>query len=244
MLRVPARPIAQGELDVGRDFTQLKSKAFGGLLFLMVVMATASLVPAGSIDYWQAWVFLSVFAASSLSITLYLMARDPALLERRMRAGPGAEHDRVQKIIQTIASLAFIAMLVVPGLDHRFGWSEVPTWVVVTGDLLVALGFLAVFFVFRENTFASATIEVDDGQQTITTGPYAFVRHPMYAGALILLAGVPLALGSWWGLLAIAPMKLVIVLRLLAEERFLAKQLTGYADYRNTVRYRLMPFVW
>jgi protein-S-isoprenylcysteine O-methyltransferase Ste14 len=222
----------------------LKSRAFGGLLFLLVSMAAAIFIPAWSLNYWQAWVFLTVFAVSSLAITLYLMKQDPALLARRMPAGPGAEHDRGQKIIQSLASIAFIAMIVVPAIDHRLGWSKVPTWVVLAADTLVALGFIVVFFVFRENTFASATIEVDAGQRTISTGPYALVRHPMYAGALVMLAGVPLALGSWWGLLAIAPMKLLIVLRLLAEEQVLATNLSGYAEYRIKVRYRLAPFVW
>ena len=207
-------------------------------------MAAAIFISAWSVHYWQAWVFLAVFAVASLAIMLYLMIRDPELLERRVRAGPVAERERGQKIVQSLASLAFIALLVVPGIDHRFGWSIVPVWVVIAGDALVALGFLVVFFVFRENTFASATIEVEAGQRAITSGPYAFVRHPMYAAALILLAGIPLALGSWWGLLTIAPMKLLIVVRLLAEERFLAKNLPGYADYRSRVRYRLAPFVW
>lgn len=222
----------------------LKLRAFAGLLFLLVIMAAAIFISAGSVHYWQAWVFLAVFAVASLAITLYLMKQDPELLERRVRAGPVAEHERGQKIIQSLASLAFIAMLVVPGIDHRASWSTVPAWVVIAGDALVALGFLIVFFVFRENTFASATIEVEAGQRAISTGPYALVRHPMYAGALLLLAGVPLALGSWWGLLAIAPMKLLIVMRLVAEERFLAENLPGYADYRSRVRYRLAPFVW
>jgi protein-S-isoprenylcysteine O-methyltransferase Ste14 len=224
--------------------TTVQIRAFSGLLFLLVVIAVAIFTAAWSVDYWQAWLFLAVFAVASLAITQYLIKQDPELLERRVRAGPVAEQDRGQKIIQSLASLAFIATLVVPGIDHRLGWSTVPVWVVFAGDALVALGFLVVFFVFRENTFASATIEVEEGQRAISTGPYALVRHPMYAGALILLAGVPIALGSWWGLLAVAPMKLLIVLRLLAEERFLAKNLPGYADYRSRVRYRLAPFVW
>jgi protein-S-isoprenylcysteine O-methyltransferase Ste14 len=219
-------------------------RAFGGLLFLVVIMAGAIFASAWSVDYWQAWIFLTVFAVSALAITLYLMRHDPGLLQRRMQAGPGAEHDRAQKIIQSLASLAFIATIVVPAIDHRFGWSSVPAWAVVTGDALVSLGFVVVFFVFRENTFASATIEVGAGQRTISSGPYALVRHPMYAGALVMLAGTPLALGSWWGLLAFAPMTLVIVRRLIAEESFLAKNLGGYADYRSAVRFRLVPFVW
>jgi protein-S-isoprenylcysteine O-methyltransferase Ste14 len=138
----------------------------------------------------------------------------------------------------------FVAVMLVPAFDRRFAWSAVPSYVVVAGDLLVVLGFLIVFLVFRENTFTSAIIELSTEQKVISTGPYALVRHPMYIGALIMLVGVPLALGSWWGLLTVVAMTLVIVWRLLDEERFLAKNLAGYSEYQSAVRYRLLPFVW
>jgi protein-S-isoprenylcysteine O-methyltransferase Ste14 len=114
----------------------------------------------------------------------------------------------------------------------------------IAGDLLVFLGLLIIFFVFKENTFTSAVIEVDAQQKVVATGPYALIRHPMYAGALVMLAGVPLALGSVWGLLTIVPITVVIVLRLLDEERFLDKNLAGYSDYSNKTGYRLLPYVW
>lgn len=219
-------------------------QAIGGLLFLMVVLAAALFLPAGSVNYWQAWIFLAVFFGMVLWVTLYLMKNDPALLQRRVQAGPVAEQQRSQKLIQSLASLAFLFMFILPGLDHRFAWSEVPAAVVVLGDILVALGLLIVFFVFRENSFTSATIEVGADQKIVSTGPYAVVRHPMYSGALIMLLGVPLALGSWWGLIIVIPMTLVIVLRLLDEEKFLAKNLAGYEEYRSKVRYRLAPLLW
>ncbi len=219
-------------------------KALGGLLSLVVTLAALLFLPAWTLDYWQAWMFLLVFSVSVLLITVYLMSRDPGLLERRIQAGPGAEREALQKIIQFLASVVFVAMFVVSALDHRFRWSTVPVYVVMAGDSLVALGLLGVFFVFRENTFTSATIEVDTAQVVISTGPYAFVRHPMYIEALIMLAGVPLALGSWWGLLTLIPMTLVIVWRLLDEERFLAQNLSGYQEYTQRVRYRLLPFIW
>jgi protein-S-isoprenylcysteine O-methyltransferase Ste14 len=140
--------------------------------------------------------------------------------------------------------IAFIAVLVVPAIDHRFGWSTMPPYVVAIGDILVVLGFLIVFLVFKENTFTSGTIEVASEQKVIATGPYAHVRHPMYVGALIMLLGMPLALGSWWGLFTIIPMTLVIAWRLLEEEKFLAKNLSGYSDYQSKVRCRLVPLVW
>jgi protein-S-isoprenylcysteine O-methyltransferase Ste14 len=152
-----------------------------------------------------------------LAITLFLMKRDPQLLARRVKAGPVAEPRPLQRIIQTLASGAFLAILAVPALDHRLGWSRVPVPVVIAGHVLVAFGFLVVFLVFKENSYAAAVVEVGAEQQVIDTGPYAVVRHPMYAGALVLLAGVPLALGSFWGLLVLAPFAAVIVWRLLDD---------------------------
>ncbi len=222
----------------------LNIKAFGGLFFLVLVLALALFIPAGTLAYWQAWVFLAVWTVAVLAITLYLMKKDPGLLERRVAAGPVAEQQRMQKVIQALASLAFIVMFILPGLDNRFGWLNVPLFGVVVGDILVAFGLYYVFLVFKENTFTSAVIAVGAEQKIITTGPYAVVRHPMYAGAFIMLLGVPLALGSWWGLLPVIPMITVIVVRLLEEEKFLLKNLAGYGRYRKMVKYRLIPFIW
>jgi protein-S-isoprenylcysteine O-methyltransferase Ste14 len=219
-------------------------RSFGGLLFLLVVLAVALFVPAGTLDYWQAWVFLAVFGVAVLAITLYLLRWDPQLLERRTSAGPVAERERSQQVIQSLASLAFVALFVVCTVDHRLGWSAVPLAVIVLGEILVAGGLFAVFLVFKENSFTSATIEVGAEQRVISTGPYALVRHPMYAGALVMLLGVPLALGSWWGLLLVVVMAAVIVGRLLAEEKYLAKNLPGYPAYQRQVRFRLLPLIW
>jgi protein-S-isoprenylcysteine O-methyltransferase Ste14 len=222
----------------------LDLKAFRGLLFLLLGMAALLFVPAWTLDYWQAWTFLAVYFVASVAITLYLMNNDPELLARRMRGGPTAETATTQKIIMSIASLGFIGLVVVPALDHRFGWSHMPPYAALTGDVLVGLGFLIVFFVFKENSFSSATIELAPGQKVISTGPYALVRHPMYAGGLFLLAGIPIALGSWWGLLVIAALMPALIWRLYDEEDFLARNLPGYAAYRKKVRYRLIPLVW
>jgi protein-S-isoprenylcysteine O-methyltransferase Ste14 len=222
----------------------LNIKAFVGLLFLLMVMAALLFIPAWTLDYWQAWTFLAVYFGWALAITLYLMERDPKLLQRRMRGGPAAEKDPNQKIIMIFTSLGFIGLMIFPALDHRFVWSRMPPYVALAGDLLVALGFLVIFFVFKENTFSSATIELAPNQKVISTGPYAVVRHPMYAGALVLLLGIPIALGSWWGLLVLVSMLPALIWRLLDEEKFLAGNLTGYAEYQNKVRFRLIPIVW
>lgn len=222
----------------------LTAKAFGGLLLLLLVIAALLFIPAWTLDYWQAWTFLAVYFVSSLAITLYLMKKDPKLLERRMRGGPTAETATTQKIVMSIASLGFIGLIVLPALDHRFAWSHMPPYAALAGDVLVGLGFLAIFLVFKENTFTSATIELAPDQKVISTGPYARVRHPMYAGALVMLAGIPIALGSWWGLLVILAMLPALIWRLCDEEDFLARNLPGYAAYQTKVRCRLIPLVW
>jgi protein-S-isoprenylcysteine O-methyltransferase Ste14 len=223
---------------------RLRLKAFAGLLFLFVAMAALLFVPAGTRAWWQAWAFLAVYFASALALTLYLMKEDPALLQRRMRGGPTADKEPVQKIIMLITSLGFVGLLVVPALDHRFAWSQMPPYMALAGDVLVGAGWLAIFFVFRENSFTSATIELAPDQKVISSGPYALVRHPMYAGALVMLLGMPIALGSWWGVLVVAAILPALIWRLVEEEKFLAENLAGYVAYRNSVRYRLLPWVW
>jgi protein-S-isoprenylcysteine O-methyltransferase Ste14 len=224
--------------------TSLNIKALLAILVLAVVMGLLIFVPAGAINYWQAWLYLSIFFFASLLTTLYLMTNDPALLKRRMSGGPTAEKRPVQQIIMLFTSLGFIALLVVPALDRRFGWSNVPTYVVIIGDLLVTVGFYLIFRVYRENTFSSATIEVAPDQEVVSTGPYAIVRHPMYAGALLYLLGTPLALGSYWGVLAFVFILPFLIWRLFDEEKTLVTELPGYAEYRQRVRHRLVPLIW
>jgi protein-S-isoprenylcysteine O-methyltransferase Ste14 len=219
-------------------------KTIAGFVQLIAIMALLLFAPAWTLHYWQAWNYLAVFGCSSFLITVDLWLRDRELLERRLKAGPGAETRKRQNWIQALASLSFLALLLVPSLDRRFGWSQIPVAVVIAGDLLVAAGFFVVYRVFRENTFTAGTIEIAEQQTAVSTGPYAVVRHPMYAGALILLLGTPLALGSWWDLLSLFPMTAVLVARLLDEEEYLARGLRGYREYCQKVRFRLLPFVW
>jgi protein-S-isoprenylcysteine O-methyltransferase Ste14 len=225
----------------------MKSLGARAWLALAVVSAVTGLllfIPAGTIDYWQAWGFLALFTGASALTTLFVLRRDPALLERRMKGGPQAEKRLAQRVIMLFTSAGFIALLVVPALDRRLGWSAVPVWVVIAGDGLVAVGFFLTGLVYQENSFASATIEVVEGQRVISTGPYAVVRHPMYASALLLLLGIPLALGSYWGLVALAATLPFLIWRLVDEERVLTKDLAGYTEYQKRVRHRLVPFVW
>jgi len=222
----------------------LHARAFSGTAILVVVMAALLFGAAGTFAYWQAWIFLALYFAVSLAITFYLMKNDPALLARRMSGGPFAEKEPAQRIIMSVTSIGFIALLVLPAIDHRLHWSELSLYAVLTGDALVLIGWLGIFLVFRENSFSSATIELAADQRVISTGPYAWVRHPMYATALFMLVGIPIALGSWWGVLVIVAMLPVLIWRLTDEERFLVRNLPGYADYQNKVPYRLLPLIW
>jgi protein-S-isoprenylcysteine O-methyltransferase Ste14 len=224
--------------------TSLATRAFASTVALFVVMALLLFAPPWTLDWWQAWLFLIVYFGGAIALMLDLLKRDPALLERRMKAGPWAEERLSQKIIMTVASLGFVGLVVIPALDRRFGWSDVSPIVALAGDALVLIGGYGVWRVFRENSFTSARIELAADQRVISTGPYACVRHPMYATALVMMAGIPLALGSPWGLLALAAMTPALIWRMSDEEAFLAANLPGYPEYRQQVRYRLIPHLW
>jgi protein-S-isoprenylcysteine O-methyltransferase Ste14 len=228
-----------------RDYGgMLLARATLGFIFLFLVIAIVLFGLAGTLHDDRAWVMLAVFFGCAGGITVWLWFRDKALLERRVKAGPGSEPDPMQNVVQGLAGLVFLATFAVPGLDGRFGWSHVPLAASLVGDEMIAAGFLIVFLTFRENTFTAGTIEVAEGQHVIDSGPYAVVRHPMYAGALVMIAGVSPALGSWWGLIPAALLVPVLAWRLLREETFLAANLPGYDAYRGRVRYRLAPIFW
>jgi protein-S-isoprenylcysteine O-methyltransferase Ste14 len=222
----------------------LWTRSFAGLAFLQLVLAAAMFVPAGTLRYWQGWVYWCVFLGATLFITFHFLRADPDLIQRRLAVGPVAEKRPSQKVIQGLASLCFVALFVASGLDRRHGWSSVPAPVSLAANGLVAAGFAIVFLVFRENTHTSAVIEVSAGQRVISTGPYRWVRHPMYAGALLLLAATPPALGSLVALPLVVALAGVIVARILDEERLLSAELAGYREYCREVRYRLVPHVW
>jgi protein-S-isoprenylcysteine O-methyltransferase Ste14 len=222
----------------------LWKKALIGFIRLQVMLALLLFLPAWSLRFWEAWIYWMLFSGSVLIITLYFLKHDPRLVERRLKVGPGAEPERSQKIIQAIAGMLACALIIVPGFDHRFHWSAVPVPIVLLADVLVVLGLLIVFFVFRENSHAASVVRVEADQQVISTGPYRLVRHPMYAGAVLMFLATPFALGSLWALLVAVPLCGVVVVRLLDEERYLSVNLPGYYAYCQTVRYRLMPLVW
>lgn len=210
----------------------------------LVLLGVALFLPADTLNYWQAWVFIVVFTVATLVPSVYLAVNDPAALRRRMHAGPAAETRTTQKIAVTGVFAAGIAGMVVSGLDHRFGWSAVPIWLVIAGNVLVAFGLTMAEFVVIQNSYAAANVTVEDGQELVSSGLYSVVRHPMYVGGLIMSAGMPLALGSYWGLLTLVPAVALLAVRMIDEEKALAQQLPGYRDYLADVRYRLVPHVW
>lgn len=219
-------------------------RALGGFVFLHSCVAALVFGGAGTIRWTQAWVFFALFASMNLATTLYLHARDPKLLERRSRAGFAAEKIPRQKVIQAVATAAFLACFLIPALDHRLRGSALPLGAVALGDVLVVTGQLIIFRTFRENTFASATVELAEEQRVIDTGPYRLVRHPMYSGGIVFGLGLPLALGSLRGLVGVVLLTLAIVWRLQNEEVFLRESLPGYDAYRQRTPYRLVPGVW
>ncbi|MCV7235113.1 isoprenylcysteine carboxylmethyltransferase family protein [Mycobacterium branderi] len=208
--------------------------AFGSMLFL----------PAGTFDYWQAWLFLAALTLSTWISGVYLLRKHPAALQRRMGGGPIRESRTVQKFIMGGVWLSLAAMVVVSALDHRCGWSSVPTAVCLGGYALVAAGLVVAMLVVIQNSYAAATVQVEAGQQVISTGLYGLVRHPMYAGYVIMMAGIPFALGSYVGLVFVVPGFIALTLRIRDEEKLLQEKLDGYREYTQQVRYRLVPWIW
>ena len=212
----------------------LGTLALGALVF----------IPAGTLNYWQGWAYIGTAISASALYTIYLVKHDPALLRRRQQVGPSHEKEPAQKIIVLFIFAAFVTLIVLPPLDYRLGWSPVPWYVSVIGDTLVALSFYVFYLVSKINTYAAANVRVEEGQRVIDTGVYGLVRHPMYFGALFLIVGTPLALGSWWTLFLTPVFLLLLYFRIASEEKVLMRDLAGYAEYQRKVRYGLIPFVW
>jgi len=210
----------------------------------LVTFGSALFLPAWTLAYWQAWLLLAVFVLMVRIPGIYLMRRNPVTLQRRKHGGPRAETRLVQKVVIGGLWLSLGAMFVVSALDHRFGWSSVPTAICLVGDVVVAVGLSVVILVIIQNSYAAATVRVESGQTIVCAGLYSLVRHPMYAGNVIMMLGIPLALGSYWGLVFVIPGVTALVLRIRDEEQLLREELNGYRDYQRMVRYRLLPRVW
>ena len=211
-------------------------------LILGIVFIGACLFwPAGTFNYWQAWAWLAALFIPMMISLVYLVKRDPALLERRTRTN---ETRTAQKWIIAVSVIYFLIVFVLPGFDKRFGWSAVPVWLVIAADLVVFAAFSLYNLVIKANTFASRIIEVEQDQQVITSGPYALVRHPMYLSMILFMAATPLALGSYWAFIPSLALIPLLAARAKNEEELLIKDLAGYREYMQKTRYRLFPGVW
>ena len=223
------------------DYKRLITTVVFRYLMAIIVLGLMFFLPAGTFRYWEAWVYCVIIFIPMFFVFLYLLKNDPELLQRRMRT---KERENPQKLIIQLSVFIFFLVFIIPGLDYRFHWSSVPLAVVIIADIIVLAGYLIFFLVIKENTYASRIIEVEKGQKVISTGPYSIIRHPMYLGLLLLYLFSPIALGSFWAIIAFMPLPVLIIFRIFHEERMLAKELPGYKDYMQKVKYRLIPFVW
>jgi protein-S-isoprenylcysteine O-methyltransferase Ste14 len=211
---------------------------FGGAFLLLCAMF---FLPAGTLAYWQAWVWMAILFIPMTGVLIYLSRKDPALLERRMRT---REPEKEQSLLIKLSLLWFAVTFLLPGFDRRFGWSHVPLAIVIAADALVLLGYCIFIWVVRENTYASRVVEVERDQKVISSGPYSIVRHPMYVGVLLIYLCTPLALGSFWTLIPALLMVPFIVARIRNEEQVLQRDLSGYSEYMQATRFRLIPGIW
>jgi protein-S-isoprenylcysteine O-methyltransferase Ste14 len=234
--------IATAQRSGGFDpMTELAKKALNQTLgfaaFLGLLLAVA-----GGPDFWLGLRYWVIFTLCSLAVTLYFLGHDPGLVERRLSAP--TEKDESQQMIRGLLIMAMILLFVVSGIDHRLGWSHLRAPVTAIAEVVVVLGFAVVFLTFRANSHAGAVVDVTPDQQVVSTGPYAFVRHPMYLGGALVLLATPFALGSTWAVPWAVAAVACLVWRLVEEERYLSQHLPGYDDYRRHTPYRLIPFVW
>ncbi len=222
----------------------LALKSLGSVVFGLLFFGVCLFLPAWTFDYWQGWVFIAVFMVGTMGLSLYIAVKFPAALERRLHGGPTAETRPAQRIIITALVATVVATLAVSALDHRFGWSTVPLVAVVVGNVLVFAGVTLAQFVIVQNNYAATNVTVEADQPLVDTGLYGVVRHPMYAGVLVMMLGTPLALDSLWGFTGVVAALPVLVARIVDEERMLVAELAGYREYTASVRHRLIPGLW
>ena len=220
---------------------KLAFRALVKFIFGLILVGALMFLPAWSIEYLNGWLFIGLLFVPMLILGAVLLIKAPELLEKRISV---KEKQNTQKGVVAVSGLLFVAGFVVAGLDFRFVWSEVPIWVVIASSVILLISYALYAEVMRENAYLSRTVEVQENQKVIDTGLYGIVRHPMYAVTIWLFLSIPLVLGSWWALLCFAPYVVVIVVRILNEEKVLEAGLEGYTEYKKRVKYRLLPFVW
>lgn len=233
-------------MDVKSEMSQKEIRSLLGRLifrfsFIPIFLGLLVLLPAGTFNFWQVYVYFGIFVIPMSLVLIYFIKRDPRFLERRANT---SEKEKQQILISILSTAIFLSGFIVSGLDHRFGWSNIPEVAVILVDILILLGYLIIFSVFKQNSYASNIVEVGETQKVISTGLYGVVRHPMYVGVLIMFIPTPIALGSYWGLIPFAFLPLSLVLRILNEEKLLKENLEGYKEYCHQTKYRLIPFLW
>lgn len=230
----------EGEMNQ-QEIKALKKKIVIRFSLIPLFLGLIILLPAWTLKFWQAYTYLVVLVVPMIFALLYFLKKDPKFLERRTRV---KEKEKQQKLLSILSTAIFLAGFIIPGLDHRFAWSDVPIYIVITADIMVLLGYLIILFVFKQNSYASCIIEVNENQKVISTGLYGVVRHPMYLGVLIMFLPTPIALGSYWALIPFAVLPVLLILRILNEEKVLSNNLQGYKEYCQKTRFRLIPYIW
>lgn len=210
-------------------------------IFGLILIGVMLFLPAWTLDYPGAWLFIALLFVPMLIMGVVLAVKAPSLLEKRLN---NKEKEKAQRGVVALSGLMFPLGFVLSALDFRFGWSSVPLWAVITASALFLVGYAAYAEVMRENAYLSRTVEMQQGQTVISTGLYGVVRHPMYLATLLMFLPMPLILGSLWGLIPFLLYPVVIVIRILNEEKILTEGLEGYAEYKTKVKYRLIPFIW
>jgi protein-S-isoprenylcysteine O-methyltransferase Ste14 len=228
-------------MNTANKFPGLARTVFLRAALALPIMALIIILPAGRWNYWQGWMYIFTLIIPMFFIFGYLLKNDPALLERRMRT---REKEAVQRKIVWLSFLYFLTAFVLPGLDVRFGWSNVPHVVSIIADVVVFAGYMVFFWVLVTNSFVSRVVEVESGQKVITTGPYALVRHPMYSGVIIMYLASPVALGSYWAVIPAVLIVPLLIARIYNEEKVLRNEVPGYVEYLQKTEYRLLPGVW
>lgn len=210
-------------------------------LLSLFIVSLLIFVPAGSIKFWNGWLFMGTLFIPMFFILIYLLAREPDLLTKRLKT---KEKEKTQKAYQVLSIIVCLAAFIVPGLDFRFNWSEVPLSVVLISAVIMMSGYLMFFIVMKQNAFASRVIEIQSEQKLIDTGLYSLIRHPMYLAGIVLFVFAPLVLGSFYALIAMTFIPVLLVIRIKNEEKVLKEGLKGYDQYMKIVKYRLIPFIW
>jgi len=219
----------------------LLTRVILGLAFLPVVIWLLILLPAGTNNFWQVYLYFSLLLILVLLGFVYFIQHDPALIERRLNI---REKESKQKWLVLVMGISVITIYMISGFDKRFNWSDIPVWLVLLADLISLCGYMLILLVFKENSFAGRIIKVETDQLVAATGPYAHVRHPMYSGAILMYVTTPIALGSWWGLLPVIIISIALMVRSIMEEEVLQRDLVGYSDYSQQVKWRLIPAIW